>query len=141
MTIVSLRRFWPRFARGLSVPALLALGSLFGCAKVTANTDGSGGNGGRNSSMAGNNGGGARGGNAGGGVRPDGGVNGDGAACQQADYSFVPKIPNVLVFVDGSGSMFDVATDLPNGRWGALRTALLPVIMNLQDQVNFGLAI
>jgi len=53
----------------------------------------------------------------------------------------VPKIPNVLVFVDGSGSMFDVAADLPSGRWGALRTALLPVIMGLQDQVNFGLAI
>ena len=132
----------PRFTPGLCLPALLlALGSPLGCAKVTAGADGSGGNGGRSSSQAGNTGTGNRSGNGGSGVRPDSGVNGDGASCQQADYSFVPKIPNVLVFVDGSGSMFDVATGLPNGRWGALRDALLPVIMGLQDQVNFGLAI
>ena len=131
----------PRFMLGLCAPALLTLAAFsFGCAKVTAGADGSGGNGGRNSSLGGNTGGGNRG-VGGRGLDPDSGVNGDGSACQQADYKFVPKIPNVLVFVDGSGSMFDVAADLPNGRWGALRTALLPVIMNLQDQVNFGLAI
>jgi hypothetical protein len=131
----------PRFTLGLCAPALLTLPLLFGCAKVTE-AGGSGGNGGHGANVgsAGNTGGGNHG-TGGGGVTPDSGVNGDGAACQQAAYSFVPKIPNVLVFVDGSGSMFDVGTGLPNGRWGALRTALLPVIMNLQDQVNFGLAI
>jgi hypothetical protein len=73
-------------------------------------------------------------------VTPDSGVNGDGP-CQQAPYTFVPKTPNVFVLVDGSGSMFDVTGALPNGRWGALRSALLPVIQTLQAQVNFGLGV
>jgi hypothetical protein len=130
----------PRFTVGLC--ALLGLGLIVslqtGCAKVVTQ-GGAGGASGFTGSGTGNSTGNQ--GMGGVGVRPDSGAGLDGGSCQQANYTFTPKIPNVLVLVDGSGSMFDVATGLPNGRWGALRTALLPVIMDLQDQVNFGLGI
>jgi hypothetical protein len=128
----------PRSAIGLRAFLLLAFTLSLGCAKVVAN-DGGGGSAG-SGSQTGTGGGGGRRGTGGGGVIPDSGANGDGA-CQQTTYSFVPKVPNVLVLVDGSGSMFEVTAALPNGRWGALRSALLPVIQNLQGQVNFGLGI
>lgn len=117
-----------------------SLALVLGCARVATSAEGSGGRSGSgNSSGTGNVTGTGNRGAGGGGVIPDSGV-GDGP-CQQRPYSFKPKIPNVLVFVDGSGSMFDITTGLPNGRWGALRSALLPVIMDLQSEVNFGLAI
>ena len=132
----------PRSRIGLSVLPLLALSLPLGCAKVMSTPGGAGGGGGSTIVISGSGGGGGQGprGSAGAGVIPDSGVSGD-AACQQTTYSFVPKVPNVFVLVDGSGSMFDVATGLPEGRWGALRSALLPVIQGLQGQVNFGLGI
>jgi hypothetical protein len=143
MTCVSTPRFMPglcaRWLLALPLALPFALPFFWGCAKVTA-SDGSGGGGG--STGPGNGLGGNHGTGTGGrGVVPDSGTSVDGNACNQVSFSFVPKIPNVFVLVDGSGSMFDVTTGLPNGRWGALRSALLPVIMSLQDQVNFGLGI
>jgi hypothetical protein len=61
-------------------------------------------------------------------------------ACQMAQYTFEPKIPNVFVLVDRSGSMFDVNTNvgLPMGAWVPLRTAVLQVIRNLEHDIRFG---
>jgi hypothetical protein len=55
-----------------------------------------------------------------------------------ATVAFKPKIPNVLVLLDGSGSMFD--TYMGTTRWDALKKAVLPIITSLETQVNFGLA-
>jgi len=141
-----------RFPTFRSTFALCVLGAcsvslVVGCAKVASSAEGSGGRTGAgagtgtgNSSGTGNHGAG------GGGVIPDSGMNGDGA-CQMAMYNFAPKIPNVLVLVDGSGSMFQTSASLPNGAWGALRTAVLPVIQGLQltpdgqPQIDFGLGV
>src|SRR5882724_216708 len=136
----------PRFTLGLCAPALLALPLLFGCAKVMDAGGGSGGNGGKVGSAG--NGGGNRG--AGGtGVQPDSGAN-DGAACQQASYSFVPKIPTVYVLVDRSGSMFDClstpSTSEPScptpsdTSWGKLKDAVETVLAALEMDVRFGFA-
>jgi len=124
-----------------SVFVACALSLALGCAKVAPTAQGSGGNSGGtgNSSGTGNHG------SGGSGVIPDSGT-GDGA-CQMANYQFAPKVPNVLVLVDGSGSMFQTGANLPNGAWGALRTAVLPVIQTLQltpdgqPQVDFGLGV
>ncbi len=127
--------------------AACSLSLALGCAKVAAPQGGGTGNsGGGNSSGTGNNSGTGNHGAGGSGVVPDSGMNGDGA-CQMANYQFAPKIPNVLVLVDGSGSMFQVGANLPNGAWGALRTAVLPVIQSLQltpdgqPQIDFGLGV
>jgi hypothetical protein len=132
-----------RLTLGRFAPAvlLLVVGLTGGCAKVVATAGSSGGS--HGGPGTGGAGGSSRGGTGAGGmgVTPDSGALADGAACQERQFTFKRKIPNVFVLVDGSGSMFDVTTALPNGRWGALRSALLPVIMGLQDQVNFGLGI
>ncbi len=129
----------PRLTFVLCALAAFPFAFGFGCAKVDPSVAGVTTGGGGSHGGTGSNTGTGNHGAGGGGVVPDSGV-GDGP-CQQRPYTFTPKIPNVLVFVDGSGSMFDPGTGLPDGRWGALRSALLPVIMNLQSQVNFGLAI
>jgi len=137
-------RFQPRLLLGLC--ALIApLG--FACAKVAPNAlGGDGGHGGVNngtgnsSSGTGNHGGGGTG------VVPDSGVNGDGP-CMVRHFKFAPRVPNVLVLVDGSGSMFQPQTGLPNGAWDALRTAVLPIVQDLQltpdgqPQIDFGLGV
>ncbi len=133
----------PRSSCVFGVLAVSSLSLGLGCAKVAASAEGSGGHSGGgtgNSSGTGNHGAG------GSGVIPDSGTNNDGA-CQMAMYNFAPKIPNVLVLVDGSGSMFQMSASLPSGAWGALRTAVLPVIQGLQltpdnmPQIDFGLGV
>ena len=59
------------------------------------------------------------------------------AACQTADYQFVPQIPTVMILVDRSGSEFTDATD---GVFFTLRTAVEAVVSKLDSQVRFGLA-
>ena len=66
------------------------------------------------------------------------------AACQMATVKFAPKTPNVLVLVDGSGSMFNSFKDSTGAnttRWDALKKAVLPIIASLETQVNFGLGV
>ena len=138
-------RLQPRFLLGLCALMIAPLGN--GCAKVAGSALGTGGTTGVITGAGGNGGSGSGNHGAGGtGVIPDSGMNGDGA-CQMAIYNFAPKIPNVLVLVVGSGSMFRVGANLPNGPWGALRTAVLPVIQSLQltpdgqSQIDFGLGV
>ncbi len=141
----------PRSTLGSCARAWFLLPLLYGCAGVTA-VPGTGGNGGGNNAMAGNggsNGGGNRGA-GGGGVRPDSGATGpDGGACQQASYSFVPKIPTVYVLVDRSGSMFDcLSTPNPEAScatasdtsWGKLKDSVETVVSALSADVRFGFA-
>jgi hypothetical protein len=134
----------PRFMLGRCAPVLIALLPLaFGCAKVTAGE----GVGGATGVVSGSGGGGGNHGSGGRPVLPDGGVTIDMGVCQTVNYKFTPKIPNVVVLVDGSGSMFQVSAGLPNGAWDALRTAVLPVIQTLQStptgdpQIDFGLEV
>jgi hypothetical protein len=70
--------------------------------------------------------------------------NPDAAACQQMDVKFLPEIPDVYVLVDRSGSEFDSSTcsnttmSYTGGNFFTLKTAVLQVVQNLQDQVRFG---
>lgn len=57
----------------------------------------------------------------------------EGEFCDSVAVSFVPKTPTVYVLVDRSKSMFE-ATDF----WGKLKTAVLPVLQELQDDVRLG---
>src|SRR5260221_8260657 len=57
-----------------------------------------------------------------------GGADAD-AGCQHREYNFVPKIPNVFVLVDRSGSMFDSMA------WDPLKAGVLAVVMQLQDKI------
>lgn len=75
---------------------------------------------------------------------PMGGSTGDGGAsvCASVDVQFEKEIPTVALMIDRSGSMlFD---DFPPTRWEAVGYALFNdtngVILELQDEVNFGLA-
>ena len=72
-------------------------------------------------------------GGAGGGGTFAVGNGGAGGGCQHLDIVFEPQTPSVLVVVDRSGSMFD------GGYWDPLKTAVLNVVMNVQDKVRFGL--
>jgi hypothetical protein len=62
-----------------------------------------------------------------------------GKGCQQATRSFTPKIPTVFILVDRSFSMFD---ENPPGSgtnaWSPLRSGVLQVVENLQEEVSFG---
>jgi hypothetical protein len=116
--------------------ALLGLMMVFGCAKVSPPTQGeTGGTG------AGAGGHGAGGRTGLGGRTAAGGATGqtdvDAGPCQQASYTFTPKIPSVFVLVDRSGSEFMSAT---TGIYFDLRTAVLQVMQQLQTQVRFGFA-
>ncbi len=64
------------------------------------------------------------------------GANPDAAACQQKDVTFTPQTPTVFILVDKSGSEFISAT---TGTFFNLRPAVEQVVMQLQDQVRFGL--
>ncbi|HLK89764.1 MAG TPA: hypothetical protein VKZ18_07715 [Polyangia bacterium] len=93
---------------------------------------------------------------AGGTVSPtDGGTD---AACQTADFKFVPQIPTVYLLVSESGSMFHClnatstessgnaicinsttnAVDMNNTAWYVLKTAIEQVLPQLDSQVRFG---
>lgn len=73
-----------------------------------------------------------------------GGFNPDAMACQTKDIQFLPQIPDVYVLVDRSGSEFDKSTcssttnSYTGGDFFKLKTAVLQVVKNLQDQVRFG---
>ncbi|MES1208385.1 MAG: vWA domain-containing protein, partial [Pseudomonadota bacterium] len=64
------------------------------------------------------------------------GGNPDAAACQQKDVTFTPQTPTVFILVDKSGSGFLTET---TGTFFNLRPAVEQVVMQLQDQVRFGL--
>jgi hypothetical protein len=57
--------------------------------------------------------------------------------CQQAERSFIPKIPTVFVLVDRSGTMFDPISDGVSA-WTALRGGVLEVMRELDTNVRFG---
>jgi hypothetical protein len=132
----------------------LAASAAFGCtAGVKMSSAGSGGSSG--SGGSGGKGGSGTGGQVvttgtggGGGdvvVTGSGGsFNPDAMACQTKDIQFLPQIPDVYVLVDRSGSEFDQSTcssttmSYTGGTFFALKTAVLQVIQNLQDQVRFG---
>jgi hypothetical protein len=57
--------------------------------------------------------------------------------CQQAQRSFVPKIPTVFVLVDRSDTMFNDVTPGVSA-WSALRTGVLEVMRDLDSSVRFG---
>ncbi len=59
--------------------------------------------------------------------------------CQQAQRSFIPKIPTVFLLVDRSGTMFDDISPGVNA-WGALRGGVLQVMRELESSVRFGFA-
>jgi hypothetical protein len=126
----------PSRRASLGPVALLGLTMVFGCAKVAATQGGSGGGGGD-----GPGGQGAGGRSGFGGRTGAGGQTGvetmppDAGPCQEASYTFAPKIPSVFVLVDRSGSEFDSAT---TGVYFQLRTAVLQVMQQLQGQVRFG---
>jgi hypothetical protein len=71
-------------------------------------------------------------------------ANPDAAACQTTEVKFLPQIPDVYVLVDRSGSEFDQSTcssttmSYTGGNFFTLKTAVLQVVQNLQDQVRFG---
>jgi hypothetical protein len=72
-------------------------------------------------------------------------VNPDAGACQQAQYTFEPKIPTVYLVVDRSGSMFHcLSTTQPvcatqsDTSWSQLKDAIETVITQLDAQVRFG---
>ncbi len=67
------------------------------------------------------------------------------AACQTADYKFVPQIPTVYLLVDRSGSMFNCLSssdqfcaNMMDTSWYMLKTAIESVIVQLDSQVRFG---
>jgi hypothetical protein len=139
----------PRFTVGLC--ALLGLGLIVslqtGCAKVVTQ-GGAGGASGFTGSGTGNSTGNQ--GMGGVGVRPDSGAGLDGGSCQQANYTFTPKIPVVYVLVDRSGSMFDCLSTPTNSEpscatptdtpWSKLKDAVETVVGALDTQVQFGFA-
>jgi hypothetical protein len=59
------------------------------------------------------------------------------AGCQQAQRSFIPKIPTVFLLVDRSGTMFQEVTPGVSA-WSALRSGVLDVMQELQSGVRFG---
>jgi hypothetical protein len=125
--------------------ACLASAAL-ACAKVDAGSSGSGGTGA--GAHPGTGGSGTGGGLGGPDASPDQGpvekFSGEVKTCTDLQFNFAPKIPNVLVLVDGSGSMFDMfmdSTGAQTTRWDALKKAVLPIIAGLETQVNFGLAV
>lgn len=123
----------------LAVSLLAAFGVASSCT--------AGGGGGPDNASTSGSGVGASGGVGGGSSSASDGVGGDvtftvgsgsgnggvGGGCQHFDVVFEPQTPSVLVVVDRSGSMFD------GGYWEPLKTAVLNVIMNVQDKVQFGL--
>jgi hypothetical protein len=127
-------------------------GATSGSGGASTSSGGSTGSGGGSSSSGGNPG---TGGSSSGGADGSGGLTGSGgtspvdaatsdAVCQMADYTFAPKIPNVLILLDGSGTVFeDMLTSggTTVSLWAALRSTILPLVNNLQGQVNFGLAV
>jgi hypothetical protein len=126
---------------------LCFLAAVSGCAGVKNKMEGSGGSGNTTGGGAGGSGGGSgTGATTGGGT--GGGITGSGAggACQQAAYTFVPKIPTVHLLVDRSGSMFtclgstspDPCTTQTNSGWIRMRDSILQVVEPLQAQVRFG---
>ena len=82
----------------------------------------------------------------------------DAAACQTANFTFVPQIPTVYLLVSRSGSMFHCLTatatessgnaicinsstnavDMTNTAWYSLKTAIEQVLPQLDSQVRFG---
>lgn len=57
----------------------------------------------------------------------------EGEFCDSVTVDFVPKTPTVYVLVDRSNSMFGNAD-----YWGKLKTAVLPVLQELQGDVRLG---
>jgi hypothetical protein len=57
--------------------------------------------------------------------------------CQQAQRSFVPKIPTVFVLVDRSDTMFNEISPGVSA-WSALRSGVLEVMRDLDSNVRFG---
>ena len=145
---------YPVAAHGKSLAALLVLGTAvlgLGCkAGVVATMTGTGGAGGAIAGTAGTVGSGGRGPGTGGGGPGIGGFGGittnpDAGACQQAQYTFEPKIPTVYLVVDRSGSMFHclsttelVCSNKADSSWSKLKDAIEGVITSLDAQVRFG---
>jgi hypothetical protein len=150
--------------RPLAICGRRALASLLltlaiGCAKVTAvGLDGTGG--GYSGGGTGANGTsttpGGTGASSNTGGRIDGGLlssGNDAGICQQAQFTFDPKIPTVFILVDQSGSMFKCRTNggpmdatgrecanRTNTSWYPLRDGVLQVLQPLQGTVRFGFA-
>jgi hypothetical protein len=136
--------------------ALLVFGAVAmaaGCkAGVVATQSGTGGHAGSSSGSAGTQGSGGTGNVGGPGL--DGFdrsimIDPDAGACQQAQYTFEPKIPTVYLVVDRSGSMFHclsgdtgsaVCGTPANTAWSNLKEAVRSVVGPLDAQVRFGFA-
>jgi len=144
---------YPVAAHGKSVLTLLVLGAVAlgaGCkAGVVATPTGTGGHAGSSSGVAGTQGTGNGPGTGGGpGLGGFGGsitINPDAGACQQAQYTFEPKIPTVYLVVDRSGSMFhcismtqNVCPTKSDTSWSQLQSAIETVLTGLDAQVRFG---
>jgi len=135
-----------RYVRLLVGAAVLAIGCKAG---VVAST-------GKGGSGAGPGAGGAvgtagttgTGGSSGPGLGGFGGIvtNPDAGACQQANYTFEPKIPTVYLVVDRSGSMFHClstsqpvcTSNMADTSWSKLKDAIEGVVSQLEAQVRFG---
>jgi hypothetical protein len=161
-----------RPARSALLTCGLALALSLGCSKATTIGGAGGGNGSGTGASSGSGTGGIPGTGTGGGSGTGGiagtgtgGGNGSGtggtftssgtggavtqvdagadANCQQASYTFAPKIPTVYVVADRSGSEFDSPTST-TGTYFTLRAAVLQVIQQLQTasaQIRFGLGL
>jgi hypothetical protein len=78
-------------------------------------------------------------GGTGGAGGPDAGTGGaDAAGCQTLTLTFAPQIPTVLVLVDRSGSEF---VDATSGTFFTVRSAVLPVIQQVQAHFRMGLGV
>jgi hypothetical protein len=143
------RRGAPPFLVAWSTATLLlgALGCTAGVKMSSAGSGGSGNGSGGSGGSRGSGGGVVIGSGGGGGdivVETDAGFNPDAMACQTKDVLFLPQIPDVYVLVDRSGSEFDQSTcssttmSYTGGNFFTLKTAVLQVVQNLQDQVRFG---
>jgi hypothetical protein len=109
-----------------------------GGSSASGGNNGSGGStssGGSNGSGGSSSSGGATG--AGGSVVTNTDGGGSDATCQTADFTWAPQYPSVLILVDRSGSEF---TDMTDGVFFTLRTAVEAVVANLDSQVRFGVA-
>jgi len=144
---------YPVAAHGKSVLTLLVFGAVAlgaGCkAGVVATPTGTGGHAGSSSGVAGTQGTGNGPGTGGGpGLGGFGGsitIDPDAGACQQAQYTFEPKIPTVYLVVDRSGSMFHCLTTTQpvcptksDTSWSQLQAAIETVLTGLDAQVRFG---
>jgi hypothetical protein len=138
-----------RSARGIHLLAGVAALAL-GCkAGVVASTGmgGAGGAGPGAGGVVGTAGTTGTGGSSGPGLGGFGGIvtNPDAGSCQQANYTFEPKIPTVYLVVDRSGSMFHclsssqcVCPTKTDTSWAQLQTAIESLITQLDSQVRFG---